>query len=153
MNAARLERRLVGVMLVDDRGWLLLQHRDGNALVSPNQWTMPGGGIEPGEEPEQAARRELLEETGLRVEGPLALLWSGMRPSSRTPDDPTVVTEWHVYAARTTARQEDVVLGEGDAMVFTAPDDALALDLAFSARFFLPLFLASPLYRRLAENT
>ena len=114
---------------------------------------MPGGGVEPGESPEDAARRELLEETGLRIEGPLTLFWSGLRPSSRTPDDPTVVTEWQVYGARTSARQEDIVLGEGDAMVFTAPDDALALDLAFSARFFIPRFLASPLYHRLAENT
>lgn len=152
MTPLRIERRLVGVMLVDTSGRLLLQHRDASAPVSPNQWSMPGGGIEPGETPEDAARRELLEETGLCVEGPLTLLWSGLRPSSRTPDNPTIATEWHVYAAGTTARQEDVVLGEGDAMVFTSPEDALALDLAFSARYFVPLFLASPDYRRLVPT-
>lgn len=30
-------------------------------------WTMPGGGLEPGEEPERAVRREVREETGYRV--------------------------------------------------------------------------------------
>ena len=150
MNNLRIERHLAVVMLVDASGRLLLQHRDADAQASPNQWTMPGGGVEPGESPEEAAHRELLEETGLRVEGPLKLFWSGVRPSSRTPDDPTVATEWHVYCARTTARQEDVVLGEGQAMVFTPPEQALTLDLALSALYFVPLFLASPDYRRLA---
>lgn len=31
------------------------------------EWQLPGGWIEPGEPPERAARREVLEETGLRL--------------------------------------------------------------------------------------
>lgn len=34
------------------------------------KWNAPGGKMEPGESPDQCAKREVLEETGLRVEKP-----------------------------------------------------------------------------------
>lgn len=37
-------------------------------------WHFPGGGVEPGESAEQAARREVLEETGFEIDGSLRLL-------------------------------------------------------------------------------
>lgn len=142
-------RRVATVLLVDARGWVLMQLRGADAPASPGVWSFPGGGIEDGEEPEEAARRELLEETGLLVDGELVLYWSGMRPSASATRG---LVEWYLYCAATDARQEDVVLGEGEAMEFIAPEDALALDLGPTARELLPKFFASEDYQRLARR-
>ena len=53
---------------------LLLRYPHGHGTGQPF-WTVPGGGAEPGETYEQAAERELREETGIDAEiGPL--LWT-----------------------------------------------------------------------------
>ena len=51
-------------VIVDEDDRLLLAHWNEGRRGA---WTMPGGGLEPGEEPERAARREVREETGYRV--------------------------------------------------------------------------------------
>ncbi|RLP84385.1 MULTISPECIES: NUDIX domain-containing protein [unclassified Micromonospora] len=105
------------VLLVDPDGRLLLQLRDGNARYHPNVWGLPGGHAEVGETPEQTAERELLEETGLRADGPL-------RPFA-VQSLPELERVKHYFIGHTRARQEDVVLGEGAAMVFVPRDEVL----------------------------
>jgi 8-oxo-dGTP pyrophosphatase MutT (NUDIX family) len=51
----------------DEQGRILLVHR------SDGLWSVPGGGLDPGERLDQAVVREVREETGLEVE-PLALI-------------------------------------------------------------------------------
>jgi 8-oxo-dGTP diphosphatase len=52
----------VAAVIVNAADEVLLQRRGDNG-----QWSLPGGAIEPGEEPAEAIIREVWEETGLQV--------------------------------------------------------------------------------------
>ena len=63
-GVVHFEHKAVGVLPVDDLGgiWLVGQFR---YPIHRYSWEIPEGGCFPGEAPEDAARRELKEETGL----------------------------------------------------------------------------------------
>ena len=67
----------------DDR--ILLAHWNEGRRAA---WTLPGGGLESGEDPEHAARREVREETGYRVTvGDLLGIHSRVIPDIRGRQD------------------------------------------------------------------
>jgi 8-oxo-dGTP diphosphatase len=137
--------RLAVLLLVDRRGWVLLQERDELAPRAANQWGMVGGHVESGEDFEPAAYRELLEETGVELPSGALRLW---RHAEFTYPD-GYHGEYQVYAAAVDLTDADIVLGEGRRIVFVEPSEIAGLDLAGSARHFVPEFLASDLYARL----
>jgi 8-oxo-dGTP pyrophosphatase MutT (NUDIX family) len=65
--AAPVRREAARVLLLDDRGRTLLFRGCDPDRPHRSFWFIPGGGVDPGETPEEAALRELREETGLRL--------------------------------------------------------------------------------------
>lgn len=140
--------RLAVLLLVDPRGWVLLQERDENAPRAANQWGMVGGHVEDGEEFEPAAYRELAEETGVVLPPGALRLWR---------DDEYTYPDGHhgrycIYAAAVDLTDDDIVVGEGRRIVFVEPDQVAGLDLAGSSRHFVPDFLTSDLYEELVSR-
>jgi 8-oxo-dGDP phosphatase len=90
-HVVRFPQAASGTVIHDpDRGVLLLwRHR---FITDTWGWEVPAGRIEPGESPEEAARREALEETGWR---PGAL----RRLGSYAPSNGTTDQVFHVFAA------------------------------------------------------
>lgn len=62
------ERHAARVLAVNVSGRLLL-FKGGDPTGSSRLWFTPGGEVDPGETDAEAARRELMEETGLLVDG------------------------------------------------------------------------------------
>lgn len=55
-------------MVEQDGRWLLQLRDDFDWIVAPGCWGLFGGHLDPGESPEEALRRELLEEISWRVD-------------------------------------------------------------------------------------
>ncbi len=93
-----VRREVVRVLLFDDRERVLLFFARDPTDPTNAYWYLPGGGIEPGESPHEAARREAEEEAALTPElGPVVCTLNNVRFRFRGQDfeqDEVFIVGW-----------------------------------------------------------
>jgi 8-oxo-dGTP pyrophosphatase MutT (NUDIX family) len=98
-----IERPGARVLLLDGRGRLLLFRIEDPSVDLASFWITPGGGLEAGETFEEAARRELFEETGLADFELGPCVW--LRPHVWRWGERWIASEEHYYLARVDAHE------------------------------------------------
>jgi 8-oxo-dGTP pyrophosphatase MutT (NUDIX family) len=133
-----------GVLLVDPRGRLLLQERDEHPRIDPEKWGLPGGHLDPGEDFEPGAYRELEEETGVRLAPGTLEMWGEFVVDHRAAYG--TFDRMQVFVAATDLTDDDIECHEGRRIVFVDPAEARGLDLSSAAADIVPAFLDSATY-------
>lgn len=116
---------LAAVILYDDRGRILLQHRTDDAPTFPGYWSFFGGHVDLGETLEQAAIREAREELSYALKEPRHWLSQPFSDQGRT--------YWqHIFVEPYDGGP--LTLGEGQAMAWFAPRETEALLMSAHSR-------------------
>jgi ADP-ribose pyrophosphatase YjhB (NUDIX family) len=130
-------------LCTDDDGRILLA-RLSAIEVDVGAWTLPGGGIEFGEHPDDAVIRELEEETGLHgaIES-MAGVFSHVYPKSRAADGQDLHFLGVLYFVRIVSGSlRDELDGTTDAAQWFAPDELASIRLVEIAKHGVELALA-----------
>ena len=146
-------RPCVGVMVLNTEGRVFVGRRADREREPEGKgtwWQMPQGGLDPGEDPEEAARRELAEETGIR-----SVRMLGRTRDWLTYDLPAelIGVAWHGryrgqkqmwYAARFEGEESEIDLGpheghdqEFDAWRWAPMQELPALIVPFKRKVYL----------------
>ena len=113
-------------ILYTSSGHILLQHRTDDAIRLPGYWAFFGGGIEKGETPTEALKREIREELFYQVQNPKFLLAQKVRDGENDNTKYVFVEQY---------QDQPLQLGEGQAMGWFSPDETQGLKMIDHDRF------------------
>ncbi|MDY6777366.1 MAG: NUDIX domain-containing protein [Candidatus Nanohaloarchaea archaeon] len=117
----------------------LIRNQDGEIFLmqSPkweDRWVVPGGHIEPGEDPKTCLKREIQEETGITVENIQLFTVMTGQPNSFERDTGFVYINYLCDAATTEVQLDQ---REAEDFQWITPQQALDLRLNHSTRRFI----------------
>jgi len=115
-------------LATDDDGRILLCRLSADE-VEAGAWTLPGGGVEFGEHPDDTVLRELEEESGLtgRIDGTLGI-FSHVYPRSRAANGADLHFVGMLYRVTPTGGElRDELEGSTETCAWFAPDDLKSL--------------------------
>lgn len=130
-------------VLIRDGGGriLLVRHVEG-------RWQLPGGAVDPGEGPGEAARRECREELGVAVEiERIVGVFGGPEHRYRYENGDEVAWVVTIFAARVVEGRPEPSDDEVDAVGWFAPEDLDGVSLTVATRSILDDVLAGISYR------
>ena len=130
------------VLIRDDEGRILLvRHVEG-------RWQLPGGAIEPGEHPAEAARRECLEEAGVEVElGRIVGVYGGPEYAVTYANGDRAAWVATIFDGRISAGEPVPSDDETDAVGWFSPEEIEALPQSDATRLTIRDALAGVSYR------
>lgn len=135
----RISARALLRRVHDGRDEVLLARVSSAGFSAAGTWTLPGGGIDHGEHPEDSVRREVHEETGLDIEvvrvlGVASRYFTGPSPRGEVEDFHGLHV---VYDAKVTSPTDEPrvieVDGTTDDVAWQRVDDVLARRLKVAA--------------------
>ncbi len=136
-------RLAVKSFIVNEQGKLLMVRRSKHDSQTPGVWEIPGGRLEPGEDPFKGLKRETLEETGLDIE-----ILNPLRIHHFTRDDGQKIT---LISFLCRPLSGSIILSDEHSVCkWSSIEDSLSLlhpgfheDVELFSKFFRPAFMAN----------
>jgi len=147
MSDSSITRLIVVPIIKDAEDRVLLCRMPPDRGVFPNEWGLPGGGVEPGERIDEALRREVMEELGVVITDLLPLFFKDGLHYKTFPDGEKrlIYMVFLLYECRVDSNQAIRLNAEFSEYSWAQPDQLGDYDLNSATR---DTFCALGLIRR-----
>ena len=135
-----IQKKVAVGIITNSQGEFLLQKKDSGHKIVPLYWTFFGGGVEDGESPEEAFRREIQEELSVKLED-IVLFKTYNFKKEVEADNSDIEKIFFIFSARFNGTNREIRLGEGAGFAFFTAEELSTLKMPEHVRTMLLDFL------------